>query len=70
MTDPENISPYGAQNHPLQSTEDLQARKINSMTHPDEITGWIWGLAITGRKMTPLEKIALEKKAQALGVRL
>ena len=70
MTDPENIDPYGAQNHPLESTDARQTRKINSITHPDEITGWIWGAAIIGRKLTSLEKIALEKKAQEMGVRL
>lgn len=48
---------------------DRQLRKIATLRSIEEIDGYAWGTEAIGRQMLPEEKIALQRRREALAPR-
>lgn len=69
MIDPENLSPYGPQNAPVEIYAERKLRLIRGLT-AEELEGWIKCVKFTGRPYLPGERAALTERAKDLGVKL
>lgn len=71
MIDPENLDPYGAQNHPLPPMlDEEQKRKLQFIARltAEELRGWVWTIKRFDRKHFPGEQAALMQRAKELEV--